>query len=114
METIPSLWAETQRWLAANPQHIASHNLLPAFVKEGRDGEQLYTSCHMWSNFEVRVRVCEGEGVVGVRTPVLYTSETWAPPRCLLQIGRLSFFRSPQYRSFFSHLDKAGGFFYER
>ena len=55
METIPSLWAETQRWLAANPQHIASHNLLPAFVKEGRDGEQLYTSCHMWSNFEVRV-----------------------------------------------------------
>ena len=54
-ETIPSLWAETQRWLAANPQHVAPHNLLPAFVKEGRGGEQLYTGCHMWSNFEVRV-----------------------------------------------------------
>ena len=80
--TIPTLWPAVQQWLAANPQHAAPNNALPAFLKPGGVGEPpRFTGCHMWSNFE---------------------------------IGRLDFFRSPGYRSFFEHLDEAGGFFYER
>ena len=30
------------------------------------------------------------------------------------EIGRLAFFRGPAYRSYFAHLEAAGGFFYER
>ncbi|KAJ2777779.1 hypothetical protein H4R18_004974 [Coemansia javaensis] len=30
------------------------------------------------------------------------------------EIGALSFFRSDEYRAYFEHLDRAGGFFYER
>lgn len=30
------------------------------------------------------------------------------------EIGRLSFFRSAPYLQLFDHLDRAGGFFYER
>ena len=40
-----------------------------------------------------------------------------SPPvvsRSNFEIGRLAFFRSPAYRSFFAHLEAAGGFFYER
>lgn len=32
----------------------------------------------------------------------------------LSQIADLSFFRGEQYQAFFNHMDKSGGFFYER
>ena len=110
MSTIPTLWPTVQRWLADNPQHVAEHPLLPAFLQAppreqgGSSGDSSgggggggggggraamlagfqraqYSGAHMWSNFE---------------------------------IGRLAFFRGAAYRSYFAHLEAAGGFFYER
>lgn len=61
------------------------------------DGGESYNRCHFWSNFEI-----------GMFTEAL---------RSLLLIrysGDLNFWRGEAYTKFFEHLDKAGGFYYER
>lgn len=86
--TVPSLWPETQRWLAeeGNQRYVHPNNA-EAWVRDASHRPEHnrkangYSTCHFWSNFE---------------------------------IGSLDFWRSDAYTSYFKHLDRAGGFFYER
>ncbi|OXV07039.1 hypothetical protein Egran_05195 [Elaphomyces granulatus] len=85
-ETIPTLWPETQRFLAAHPEYVHENNMMEWLVDtknrpEYTDKANGYSTCHFWSNFE---------------------------------IADLDFFRSERYEEYFNHLDRAGGFFYER
>lgn len=48
-KTIPTLWQETQRFMAENPKLIPASNLMP-FVTAPDGG---YNLCHFWSNFEI-------------------------------------------------------------
>ncbi|KAJ5319008.1 hypothetical protein N7541_006628 [Penicillium brevicompactum] len=85
-QSIPSLWPETQRFLAANPSYLSDNNMWEWITDdvarpEHTKGGNGYSTCHFWSNFE---------------------------------IGDLDFFRGEQYEAYFQHLDRAGGFFYER
>ncbi|KAJ2782989.1 alpha-1,2-mannosyltransferase ktr1 [Coemansia javaensis] len=77
IETIPTLWNTTKRFMSEHKDLIPASNLLD-FVTD-KDGG--YNRCHFWSNFE---------------------------------IGSLDFLRSERYLAYFDHLDRAGGFFYER
>lgn len=78
IETIPTLWDETKKFMTANPQYAAADSF-KEFITE--DGGETYNKCHFWSNFE---------------------------------IADLDLWRGEAYRKYFEHLDKAGGFFYER
>jgi mannosyltransferase len=85
-QSIPSLWPETQRFLAANPSYLSDNNMWEWITDdvarpEHTKGGNGYSTCHFWSNFE---------------------------------IGDLDFFRGEKYEAYFQHLDRAGGFFYER
>ena len=85
-ESIPSLWPETIKFLAAHPEYIHPNNAMSWLVDKDRRPEHHkkangYSTCHFWSNFE---------------------------------IADLGFFRSQAYEDYFNHLDRAGGFFYER
>ena len=45
------------------------------------------------------------------REPLTFTTQHfWTN----FELGDLDFFRSDDYQSFFQHLDKSGGFYYER
>ncbi|KAK5106361.1 putative mannosyltransferase ktr4 [Lithohypha guttulata] len=85
-DSIPSLWPETIKFLAAHPEHLAKNNAMAWLVdNERRPDVNLkahgYSTCHFWTNFE---------------------------------IADMSFWRSQAYEDYFNHLDRAGGFFYER
>jgi mannosyltransferase len=85
-ESIPTLWPETQRFLAAHPDYVHENNMMEWLVDAKKrpdrtDKANGYSTCHFWSNFE---------------------------------IADLDFFRSEIYEEYFNHLDRAGGFFYER
>jgi mannosyltransferase len=85
-ETIPSLWPETERFLAAHPEYLQENNMMEWLVDDKLRPEHNrkangYSTCHFWSNFE---------------------------------IGDMDFFRGEAYEAYFNHLDRAGGFFYER
>jgi mannosyltransferase len=84
--SIPSLWPETIKFLAAHPEHLHQNNAMAWLVdNQARPDHNLrahgYSTCHFWSNFE---------------------------------IADMSFWRSQAYEDYFNHLDRAGGFFYER
>ncbi|OJI85506.1 hypothetical protein ASPTUDRAFT_120236 [Aspergillus tubingensis CBS 134.48] len=85
-ESIPSLWPETKKFLAANPSYVSDNNMMNWLTDdqlrpEHTEGGNGYSTCHFWSNFE---------------------------------IGDMEFFRGEQYSAYFDHLDRSGGFFYER
>ncbi|KAJ5223380.1 hypothetical protein N7468_007922 [Penicillium chermesinum] len=85
-QTIPSLWPETKKFLAANPTFISENNMLEWITDDQARPDHTeaangYSTCHFWSNFE---------------------------------IGDMDFFRGDKYEAYFQHLDRAGGFFYER
>ena len=85
-ESIPSLWPETIKFLAAHPEHLHKNNAMSWLVDSERRPEHNlkahgYSTCHFWSNFE---------------------------------IADMGFWRGNAYSDFFEHLDRAGGFFYER
>ncbi|KAL2001495.1 hypothetical protein VTN02DRAFT_1677 [Thermoascus thermophilus] len=85
-ESMPTLWKETQKFLAAHPDYLSENNMMEWLTDDQLRPEHTekaggYSTCHFWSNFE---------------------------------IGDLDFFRSQKYEDFFNHLDRAGGFFYER
>jgi alpha 1,2-mannosyltransferase len=50
VETIPTLWDSTKKFMKAHPEHIAQDNSM-GFLSD--DGGETYNHCHMWSNFEV-------------------------------------------------------------
>lgn len=85
-KSIPTLWPETEKFLAAHPEYLHENNAMdwvtdserrPAHYKKANG----YSTCHFWSNFE---------------------------------IASLDVWRSQAYEDYFNHLDRAGGFFYER
>ncbi|EAL86030.1 hypothetical protein KXW98_001409 [Aspergillus fumigatus] len=85
-KTVPTLWPETKKFLAANPSYLSSNNMMGWLTDDSlrpdhTEAANGYSTCHFWSNFE---------------------------------IGDLDFFRGEQYDAYFNHLDRAGGFFYER
>ncbi|KAK6609328.1 glycolipid 2-alpha-mannosyltransferase [Botrytis cinerea] len=85
-QSIPSLWPETTKFLAAHPEYIHENNAMNWVTDSKRRPEHNrnangYSTCHFWSNFE---------------------------------IANMDFWRSQAYEDYFNHLDRAGGFFYER
>ncbi|KAI9860936.1 MAG: hypothetical protein M1813_005615 [Trichoglossum hirsutum] len=85
-ETIPTLWPETMKFLAAHPEYIHENNAMAWLTDANLRSDNNYkangySTCHFWSNFE---------------------------------IADLDFWRSQAYEDYFNHLDRAGGFFYER
>lgn len=50
IDTIPSLWNSTKKFIKNYPEHIVPGNSLP-FLSDD-DGET-YNKCHFWSNFEI-------------------------------------------------------------
>lgn len=120
--TIPQLWPTVQRWLAANPALLpADDSLLPAFLSgaDGGGGDapvlgDLAAADDAWGAAH-GLRRSSG---VGARARLAQWAQRARYMGCHywsnFEIGALEFFRSPAYRSFFEHLDRAGGFFYER
>lgn len=49
-KTIPTLWDTTKKFIDANPQYLASDNLID-FISI--DDGHTYNGCHFWSNFEI-------------------------------------------------------------
>jgi alpha 1,2-mannosyltransferase len=50
VETIPTLWESTKKFMKNHPEHIAKDNSM-GFLSD--DGGDTYNHCHFWSNFEV-------------------------------------------------------------
>ncbi|KAG5753259.1 hypothetical protein H9Q69_004838 [Fusarium xylarioides] len=50
IDTIPTLWASTKKFMQNHPEHISSDNSM-RFLSD--DGGENYNKCHFWSNFEV-------------------------------------------------------------
>ncbi|RPA88056.1 glycosyl transferase [Ascobolus immersus RN42] len=50
VETIPTLWNSTKKFMAEHPEHIHPNNSM-AFISD--DGGKTYNNCHFWSNFEI-------------------------------------------------------------
>ncbi|KAK6066299.1 glycolipid 2-alpha-mannosyltransferase [Seiridium cupressi] len=50
VETIPTLWDSTKKFMKNFPEHIAEGNSM-GFLSD--DGGDSYNHCHFWSNFEV-------------------------------------------------------------
>lgn len=84
-DSVATLWPETLKFLADNPQYEVANNARGFLEEEKEKGHNKvthgYSTCHFWSNFEV---------------------------------ANLDLWRGKAYTEYFAHLDKAGGFFYER
>lgn len=50
IETIPTLWETTKKFLEENPGVVAEDNF-KEFITD--DGGETYNTCHFWSNFEI-------------------------------------------------------------
>lgn len=50
VETIPTLWESTKKFMRNHPEHIAKDNSM-SFLSD--DGGETYNKCHFWSNFEI-------------------------------------------------------------
>lgn len=85
-KTMPTLWPETQKFLAEHPDYIheaSANKWVTDSVRRPDHNKKAhgFSTCHFWSNFEV---------------------------------GDMDFWRSKKYEDYFNFLDRAGGFFYER
>lgn len=101
MQTIPTLF-ETVVQYARQKGITPQPGMWDFLVRhDEKTGEEVYSGCHFWTNFEVRSRSAQ---------LVFRVSDA----STLHQIGDLRFFRSSKYQSFFDELDRAGGFYTER
>ncbi|KAK2782031.1 hypothetical protein FQN53_000207 [Emmonsiellopsis sp. PD_33] len=85
-QSIPSLWPQTVKFLEAHPEYIHENNAMNWLVDDNQR-PQHNQDAHGYS-----------------------TCHFWSN----FEIGDLSFFRGQAYEDYFNHLDRAGGFFYER
>lgn len=85
-KSIPSLWPETMKFLAQNPSYLHQNNALHWLTDRLRRPEHTK----------------EANGYS--------TCHFWSN----FEIGDMDFWRSKPYEDYFDHLDRAGGFFYER
>lgn len=84
-KTIRTLWTETRAFLEENQEYVASDNAMQWVLQKSRPDHN---------------KVADGYS----------TCHFWSN----FEIGSLDFFRSEAYQRYFEHLDRAGGFFYER
>ncbi|KAF3480120.1 alpha-1,2 mannosyltransferase KTR1 [Arthroderma uncinatum] len=85
-QTIPSLWPETVKFLEKHPDYLHENNAMDWLT----DSKQRPDHTKKANGYS--------------------TCHFWSN----FEIGDLSFWRSKEYEDYFNHLDKAGGFFYER
>lgn len=85
-QTITNLWPETKKFMAANPSYLNDNNMLEWITDDRARPEHTKA----------------GNGYS--------TCHFWSN----FEIGDMDFFRGEQYEAYFQHLDRAGGFFYER
>lgn len=85
-ESIPSLWPETKKFIAEHPEYIAKNNMMKWLEDDSLRPEH--------------TKKANGYS----------TCHFWSN----FEIGDMDFFRSERYEAYFNHLDRAGGFFYER
>lgn len=84
-QSVETLWPETIEFLAAHPEYAASNNSV-AWLTDGEGRPESW----MANGYS--------------------TCHFWSN----FEVGDLDFWRSQAYEEYFDHLDKAGGFFYER
>ncbi|TVY51846.1 putative mannosyltransferase KTR4 [Lachnellula cervina] len=84
--SIPTLWPETAKFLAQHPEYMHPNNAMPWVVDNKR-------------------RPDHNSKANGYSTCHFWTN---------FEIADMSFWRSQAYEDYFNHLDRAGGFFYER
>ncbi|MCJ1359217.1 MAG: hypothetical protein MMC33_009217 [Icmadophila ericetorum] len=85
-QSITTLWPETLKFMARHPEYVHPENAMDWLTdKEGRMDH--YEKANGYS-----------------------TCHFWSN----FEIGDLGFWRSKAYEDYFEHLDRAGGFFYER
>ncbi len=85
-QSLPTLWPETKKFIAAHPE----------FLHEN--------SAREWVEDATR-RPGHNEAANGYSTCHFWSN---------FEIADMDFWRSPAYEAYFEHLDRAGGFFYER
>jgi mannosyltransferase len=85
-QSITTLWPKTQEFLAEHPDYLHPHNAMPWLTDRVRRPEHN----HKANGYS--------------------TCHFWSN----FEIGDMSFWRSKEYDDYFNHLDRAGGFFYER
>ncbi|KAI9886986.1 MAG: hypothetical protein M1823_001202 [Watsoniomyces obsoletus] len=85
-ESIPTLWPETIKFLSAHPEYIHQNNAM-GWLTDGSRRPDKHIKAHGYS-----------------------TCHFWSN----FEIADLEFWRSEKYQDYFDHLDRAGGFFYER
>ncbi|KAF3921367.1 hypothetical protein ABW20_dc0106627 [Dactylellina cionopaga] len=86
--TIPTLWKETLDFMKQNPSYLNSNSSLQYLLDEKDQGKQLNSD----------------------PPPEYNGCHFWSN----FEIASLGLWRSEAYQKYFEHLDKAGGFFYER
>jgi len=85
-QSIPSLWPETSKFLAEHPGYIHPNNAM-GYLTDSERRPQHNKLANGYS-----------------------TCHFWSN----FEIADMSFWRSQIYEEYFNHLDRAGGFFYER
>jgi mannosyltransferase len=85
-QSIPSLWPETLKFIAEHPEYVHENNAMK------------------WLTDNIR-RPDHNTKAQGYSTCHFWSN---------FEIADLSFWRSKAYEDYFNHLDRAGGFFYER
>lgn len=85
-QTIATLWPQTKKFLAANPTYLSDNNMWDWITDD-------------------QARPEHNEMANGYSTCHFWSN---------FEIGDLDFFRGEKYEAYFQHLDRAGGFFYER
>jgi mannosyltransferase len=89
VDTIPTLWRTAEQFFKQNPEYVAPNNALD-FITDKKT-------------------LRRGDLVLDTNSDY-NLCHFWSN----FEIANLDFFRSERYVKFFEHLDKSGGFFYER
>jgi len=85
-QSIPTLWPETTKFVAAHPEYLHDNNAMQWLSDATRRPEH------------------------NMKANGYSTCHFWSN----FEIADMSFWRSQAYEDYFNHLDRAGGFFYER
>lgn len=85
-ESVATLWPETIKFLKDRPDYVHENNARE-WLEDGSRRPENKETAHGYS-----------------------TCHFWSN----FEIGDLNFWRSKKYRDYFDHLDRSGGFFYER
>lgn len=85
-ESIPTLWPQTMKFVAQHSEYLHENNAMNWLSDSVRRPEH------------------------NIKAQGYSTCHFWSN----FEIGDMNFFRSQAYEDYFNHLDRAGGFFYER